>query len=72
MWFSANAICNWSGYLNQAARAVRAVCTRRKELELAGRMQASLLPENPPNIDGWQLAAIAVASQGNIRRFLRL
>jgi hypothetical protein len=44
------------GYLNQAARAVRAVCTRRRELELAGRMQASLLPENPPPIDGWLLA----------------
>jgi serine phosphatase RsbU (regulator of sigma subunit) len=45
-----------TGYVNQAARAVRAVCTRRKELELAGRMQASLLPEKPPSIDGWQLA----------------
>jgi len=45
------------GYLNQAARAVRVVCTRRRELELAGRMQASLLPENPPAIDGWQLSA---------------
>ena len=31
--------------------------TRRQELLLAGRMQASLLPESVPLINGWQLAA---------------
>jgi hypothetical protein len=45
------------GYLNQAARAIQVVSTRRQELALAGRMQASLLPGSPPEIDGWQLAA---------------
>ncbi len=46
-----------SGYLNQAARALLAVGNRRQEMALAGRMQASLLPEVLPNIPGWQLTA---------------
>ncbi len=45
------------GYLNQAARAIEAVCTRRRELALAGRMQASLLPAAAPELGGWQMAA---------------
>ncbi len=45
------------GYLNQAARALQAVGTRRQELTLAGRMQASLLPETPPQATGWQITA---------------
>ncbi|MGD8623328.1 MAG: SpoIIE family protein phosphatase [Anaerolineae bacterium] len=45
------------GYLNQAARAILAVSTRRQELALAGRMQASLLPPNPPELPGWQVMA---------------
>jgi type II secretory pathway predicted ATPase ExeA len=43
------------GYLNQAARAIQAVSTRRRELTLAGRMQASLLPSAPPDVAGWQM-----------------
>lgn len=46
------------GYLNQAARALQVVSTRRRELELAGRMQASLLPSAPPDLPGWQLEAL--------------
>ncbi len=46
------------GFLNQAARAIATVGTRRQELALAGRMQASLLPELPPNPPGWNLSAI--------------
>jgi hypothetical protein len=46
-----------NGYLNQAARAIDVVCTRRQEMALAGRMQSSLLPRDPPDLPGWQLAA---------------
>ncbi len=45
------------GYLNQAARAIYEVSTRRWELAAAWRMQASLLPKAPPELPGWQLAA---------------
>jgi serine phosphatase RsbU (regulator of sigma subunit) len=46
-----------SGFLNQATRALNAVKLRRQELTLAGRVQASLIPEAPPQIPGWQIAA---------------
>ena len=46
-----------TGYLNQAARALQVVGSRRQELALAGRMQASLMPEAPPEVPGWQVAA---------------
>jgi serine phosphatase RsbU (regulator of sigma subunit) len=45
------------GYLNQAARALQVVGNRRQELALAGRMQASLMPETLPDTPGWQLSA---------------
>jgi serine phosphatase RsbU (regulator of sigma subunit) len=45
------------GFLNQAARALQAVNLRRQELVLAGRVQASLLPDAPPEVTGWQIAA---------------
>jgi serine phosphatase RsbU (regulator of sigma subunit) len=45
------------GYLNQAARALLVVSTRRRELSLAGKMQASLLPAVLPAVPGWQIAA---------------
>jgi len=45
------------GFLNQAARALLAVSVRRQELALAGRMQASLLPDNLPAIPGWDVTA---------------
>jgi hypothetical protein len=45
------------GYLSQAARAIQAVSTRRQELALAGRMQASLLPPAPPDVPGWEMVA---------------
>ncbi|GAF78403.1 unnamed protein product, partial [marine sediment metagenome] len=46
-----------TGFLNQATRALNAVKLRRQELTLAGRVQASLLPDGPPVIPGWQIAA---------------
>lgn len=45
------------GFLNQAARALQAVNLRRQELALAGRVQASLLPDITLEISGWQSAA---------------
>ncbi len=45
------------GFLNQAARALQAVNLRRQELTLAGRVQASLLPDAPPEVPGWQITA---------------
>jgi serine phosphatase RsbU (regulator of sigma subunit) len=45
-----------AGFLNQAARALQAVSLRRQELVLAGRVQASLLPDRLPEIPGWEIA----------------
>lgn len=45
------------GFLNQATRALQTVSLRRQELTLAGRVQASLLPDLTPGISGWQIAA---------------
>ncbi|MDX1438009.1 MAG: PP2C family protein-serine/threonine phosphatase, partial [Anaerolineales bacterium] len=45
------------GFLNQAARALQIVSTRRHELSMAGRIQSSLLPESPPEPAGWRMAA---------------
>jgi hypothetical protein len=45
------------GFLNQATRALQTVALRRQELTLAGRVQASLLPDLPPEIPGWQISA---------------
>jgi sigma-B regulation protein RsbU (phosphoserine phosphatase) len=36
---------------------LQTVSIRRQELALAGRVQASLLPVEPPRISGWQIAA---------------
>jgi serine phosphatase RsbU (regulator of sigma subunit) len=63
------------GYLNQAARAIQTVSTRRQELALAGRMQASLLPTAPPEIAGWQMVAAlrpARETSGDFYDFIRL
>jgi serine phosphatase RsbU (regulator of sigma subunit) len=46
-----------AGYLNQATRALQAVTLRRQELTLAGRVQASLLPDQSPDVPGWQITA---------------
>ena len=46
------------GFLNQSARALETVGTRRQELALAGRVQASLLPDSPPKLPGWQITAV--------------
>ncbi len=46
-----------AGYLNQATRALQTVSLRRQELTLAGRVQASLLPEHAPQVSGWQITA---------------
>ena len=45
------------GFLNQAARALQTVSARRQELVLAGKVQASLLPDAPPSVPGWEIAA---------------
>jgi serine phosphatase RsbU (regulator of sigma subunit) len=45
------------GFLNQATRALQTVSLRRQELILAGRVQASLLPDLPPVVPGWQISA---------------
>jgi sigma-B regulation protein RsbU (phosphoserine phosphatase) len=63
------------GYLNQASRAMQAVGTRRQELALAGRMQASLLPKDPPEVPGWQITATlrpASEASGDFYDFVRL
>ena len=46
------------GFLRQTARAVHSVSIRRQELILAGRLQASLLPETFPQLPGWQISAL--------------
>jgi serine phosphatase RsbU (regulator of sigma subunit) len=46
-----------NGFLSQVARAMQTVGARRRELQLAGRVQASLLPEIPPIVPGWEIAA---------------
>jgi serine phosphatase RsbU (regulator of sigma subunit) len=45
-----------AGFLNQAARAFQTVSSRRQELALAGRVQASLLPDSLPSIPDWEIA----------------
>ncbi len=46
-----------TGFLSQAARALHAVHIRRRELTIAGKVQASLLPDRLPEKPGWQVAA---------------
>ena len=46
-----------NGFLNQVSRALQTVSLRRQELALAGRVQASLVPEVPAQIPGWEIAA---------------
>lgn len=48
---------NLLGFLRQATRALYAVSLRRQELMLAGRLQASLMPDSAPHIPGWQISA---------------
>jgi hypothetical protein len=63
------------GFLNQAARALQAVGTRRQELALAGRVQASLLPERIPQIPGWGISAFwqpARETAGDFYDFINL
>ncbi|MFC1879557.1 SpoIIE family protein phosphatase [Chloroflexota bacterium] len=63
------------GYLHQSARAFQVVSTRRRELALAGRMQASLLPAGLPQLYGWSLAATwqpARETSGDFYDFINL
>ena len=50
------------GYLNQAARAFQQVSRRTRELALAGRVQAMMLPQVPA-LPGWQLAAVLMPAR---------
>lgn len=50
------------GYLNQAARAFQQVGRRTRELALAGRVQAMMLPQ-VPSVPGWQLAAVLMPAR---------
>ena len=59
-----------AGYLNQATRALQTVSLRRQELTLAGRVQASLLPEQPPDTSWLADHGHLETSQGNLGRFL--
>jgi len=64
-----------NGFLNQAARALHTVSIRRQELAMAGRLQASLLPEAPLKAPGWDVAAIwrpARETSGDFYDFLAL
>jgi tetratricopeptide (TPR) repeat protein len=61
--------------LVKATRAqtfVQAAAQRQvaKELAQAGRLQSSFLPEEPPNMPGWQAAAKLRPSQADFRRLL--
>ena len=63
-----------AGFLNQASRALQTVSLRRQELALAGRVQASLLPEIPQEA-GWEIAAAwrpARETSGDFYDFIRL
>ncbi len=63
------------GFLNQAARALQTVNVRRQELVLAGKVQASLLPESLPEIPNWQISAYwkpARETSGDFYDFIQL
>jgi serine phosphatase RsbU (regulator of sigma subunit) len=63
------------GFLNMASRALQAVSIRRQELVLAGRMQASLLPNTRPELPGWQITAYwkpARETSGDFYDFIQL